>query len=230
MSESPDGKLPAEILIIAIGPAATGFIQTYLIHKNYEVIGGLFSGMDEDDVNTFSQDSPTDKSCYIYRKKDASEILVCQCNVTVLPEQAFSFVEQLFPSICLDVCYVSILCSAHTSEYKAEIPISDMEVPFLRSLRSTKYQGTPLAPYIDQPNIVTGLPAQCLSYCQMNMVKAVLYVCYTDSIQVDSATMRCFLPLIQSTPIRDIVEKNPKADEMLRIIVDLHTKHNTLYL
>lgn len=45
-----------------------------------------------------------------------------------------------------------------------------------------------------------------LSYCQVNKVIAVLYACYTDSIQVDSATMRCFLPLIQSTPIKDIVE------------------------
>ena len=36
-----------------------------------------------------------------------------------------------------------------------------MQPPFLRALRSTKYQGTPLAPYVAQPNIVTGLPAQC---------------------------------------------------------------------
>ena len=56
---------------------------------------------------------------------------------------------------------MSILCSAHTSEYKAETPISEMQPPFLRALRSTKYQGTPLAPYVAQPNIVTGLPAQC---------------------------------------------------------------------
>ncbi|CAC5424793.1 PSMG1 [Mytilus coruscus] len=244
MSES-EGKLPCEILIIAVGPAATGFIQTYVIHKNYEIIAGLFSGLHEDDINTLSQKTPTDKSCFLYRKKDCPKILVCQCNITVTPEQAFSFTEQfvivtleqafsfteqLFPSINLEDAYVSLLCSAHTSEYKADIPISDMEVPFLRSLRSTKYLGTPLAPYVDQPNIVTGLPAQCLSYCQVNKVIAVLYVCYTDSIQVDSPTMRCFLPLIQSTPIKDIVEKNPKADEMLRTIVDLHTKHNTLYL
>ncbi|XP_071135747.1 proteasome assembly chaperone 1-like isoform X2 [Mytilus edulis] len=230
MSESGEGKLPCEILIIAVGPAATGFIQTYVIHKNYEIIAGLFSGLHEDDINTLSQKTPTDKSCFLYRKKDCPKILVCQCNITVTPEQAFSFTEQIFPSIKLEDAYVSILCSAHTSEYKADIPISDMEVPFLRSLRSTKYLGTPLAPYVDQPNIVTGLPAQCLSYCQVNKVIAVLYACYTDSIQVDSATMRCFLPLIQSTPIKDIVEKNPKADEMLRTIVDLHTKHNTLYL
>ena len=72
-----------------------GFVQTYVTHKNYEIIGGLFSGLQEDDVNTFSQKSPTDKSCYIYRKKDCPEVLVCQCNLTVSPEQAYSFADQV---------------------------------------------------------------------------------------------------------------------------------------
>jgi hypothetical protein len=40
----------------------------------------------------------------------------------------------------------------------------------------------------------------------MNKVKAVLYVCYTDCGLVESSTMRAFLPLINSTPIRDVIE------------------------
>lgn len=73
----------------------TGFVQTYVTHKNYEIIGGLFSGLSPDDMNTFSQKSPTDKSCYLYRKKDCPEVIVCQCNITVTPEQSFSFAEQV---------------------------------------------------------------------------------------------------------------------------------------
>ncbi|CAC5425037.1 unnamed protein product [Mytilus coruscus] len=51
----------------------------------------------------------------------------------------------------------------------------DMGVLFLRSLRSTKYLGTSLAPYADQPNIVTGLPAQC------NNTFIYLYNCNRDT-------------------------------------------------
>ena len=48
-----------------------------------------------------------------------------------------------------------------TSEYKSEVPTSEMETPFLRALKTSKFPGTPLCPYLEQPNLVSGLPAQC---------------------------------------------------------------------
>ena len=72
-----------------------GFTQTYITHKNYEIIGGLFCGMKEDDVNTFGQMSPTDKTCYIYRKCDYPSAMVCECNYDIRPEYASSFVNQV---------------------------------------------------------------------------------------------------------------------------------------
>ena len=49
----------------------------------------------------------------------------------------------------------------------------------------------------------------CLSvmaYCQMKNIKALMYICYTDTIFLDSPTMRAFIPLTGSTPIKDIIQ------------------------
>ena len=45
-----------------------------------------------------------------------------------------------------------------------------------------------------------------LTHCQMQDVKCVLYICYTDSIYLDSLSMKVFKPLIESTPIKDIMQ------------------------
>ena len=57
--------------------------------------------------------------------------------------------------------YMSVLCTYMTSEYRSELPVSDMNPPFLRALKTSKFPGTPLCPYLEQPNLVSGLPAQC---------------------------------------------------------------------
>ncbi|XP_045197531.2 proteasome assembly chaperone 1-like [Mercenaria mercenaria] len=230
--KKPDGKLPCQILIIAIGPAAAGFVQAYVLHEDYYIVGALFSGLEETDINTFDQMSPSDKTCYIYRSRSIPDAFLCLCKTDVTPEQSYSFTEQLFSCISTESShfYMSILCSCMTSEYKSDIPVSDMNPPFLRSLKTTKFPGTPLGPYLEQPNLVSGLPAQLLTYAQMMDVKAVLYICYTDSIYPDSSSMKIFYPLLQSTPIRDLIQENPKAEEVLKKIVELYSVKNTMYL
>ena len=64
-----------------------------------------------------------------------------------------------------------------TSEYRSDIPVSDMNPPFLRSLKTSKFPGTPLGPYLEQPNLVSGLPAQCKYYNLSDELTA-LTVCY----------------------------------------------------
>jgi len=73
--------------------------RTYIVHKNFEMIGGVFGGMREGDFTSLHQQSPTDKTCYIYRCKDNPGVIVCQCNMDVTPEQAFSFSTQVKQSV-----------------------------------------------------------------------------------------------------------------------------------
>ncbi|XP_069141745.1 proteasome assembly chaperone 1-like isoform X1 [Argopecten irradians] len=177
MKATEDGKLECHTLIIAIGPAPTGFARAYILHQEFELLGGLFGGIKEHDFNTFQQTSPTDKTCYLYRSTQNRHVMVCQCNVDITPEQSYSFATKLFAGISMKMNYISILCSCPTSEYKTDIPILDMQPPFLRALKSAKFAGTPLCPYVEQPNVIAGLPAQLLSTCQIHGYRAVLYCC-----------------------------------------------------
>lgn len=43
--------------------------------------------------------APTDKSCYLYRKKDNKKVLVCQCNTDIKPEQSYSWVTEVSVTI-----------------------------------------------------------------------------------------------------------------------------------
>jgi len=70
---------------------------------------------------------------------------------------------QVCDGIDLSMCYISILCTMISAEFKSDTPVSEMSMPFLRSLKTTRFTGTPLCPYLEQPNVVTGLPAQCKS-------------------------------------------------------------------
>lgn len=230
--KTPDNKLPCETLIVAVGPAASGFAQAYILHEGYYIIGAIFSGMEERDVNTFDQMSPSDKTCYIYRNRLIPNAYLCLCKTDVTPEQSYSFTEQLFSCLSTDspYFYMSILCTCMTSEYKSEVPVSEMNPPFLRSLKTTKFPGTPICPYLEQPNLLSGLPAQLLTYAQMIDIKAVLYICYTDSIYLDFTTIKIFHPLLTSTPIKDLIQENPNAEETLNKIVELYSVKNTMYL
>ncbi|KAL4232543.1 Proteasome assembly chaperone 1 [Mactra antiquata] len=228
----PDGKLPCQTLIVAVGPAAAGFAQAFILNDDYYIVGAIFSGMEETDVNTFDQKSPTDKTCYIYRSTQIPDAFLCLCKTDVSAEQSYSFTEQLFSCINIEskYFYMSILCSCMTSEYKCDVPVSDMNPPFLRALKTTQFVGVPPCKYLEQPNLVSGLPAQLLTYAQIKEVKAVLYICYTETIYLDSASMKIFKPLLETTPIRDLIQVNPKGDEVINHLVDMYSLKNTMYL
>ncbi|WAR07124.1 PSMG1-like protein [Mya arenaria] len=198
---TPDQKVPCQTLVIAIGPAAAGFVQAYILTEQFYVVGALFSGMSDNDVNTFDQTAPSDKTCYIYRSRSNDQAYLCLCKTDVSD-------EQYSPSL-----YASILCSTMLSEYRSDVPVSELETPFLRALKTGRFAGTPVCPFLEQPNLLSGLAAQLLTVLQARDVKAVLYVCYTDCLYLDSETMAVFRPLLKTTPIKDIYQGNTKAEE-----------------
>lgn len=59
---------------------------------------------------------------------------------------------------------MAILTSVAVNEYRCEVSTTDLQTPFLRALRTEPFKGTPLCPYLEQPNSLSGLPAQGLSY------------------------------------------------------------------
>jgi len=72
-----------------------GFAQAYLLTDDFYVVGALFSGMSDNDVNTFEQMSPSDKTCYVYRSRSIPDAFLCLCKTEVDEEQAYSWTEQV---------------------------------------------------------------------------------------------------------------------------------------
>ncbi len=52
------------------------------------------------------------------------------------------------------------MATAPACDFKSDQTPGDLETPFLRALRTEPFEGSPLCPYLEQPNAFTGLPAQ----------------------------------------------------------------------
>ena len=73
-----------------------GFSSVYVCNQQVaDIVGVICCGLSEHDSNTFSQSSPTDKSCFIYRLKHKPDVLIVQCTTVISSEQAYSWVEQV---------------------------------------------------------------------------------------------------------------------------------------
>ncbi|XP_067946109.1 proteasome assembly chaperone 1-like [Watersipora subatra] len=225
-----EGGLECGILVIAIDSVATGFVQTHLLYEGAERLGVLCSGLSDNCINTLDQESFTDETCYIYRLRSHPSILFCQCNTKVIPEQSSSWVQQLFSSVKSIHTYVAVLSHKSVSEYRSIQAPSQINVPFLRALKTTHFQGTPICRYLEQPNIIDGLPAQIITHCQVKAIPAVFYVCYTENIYLDIESLKEFTKLTATTPFRDFYVPNPNASEELRKLVDQKNKSNLLYM
>ncbi|XP_013414772.1 proteasome assembly chaperone 1 [Lingula anatina] len=229
IESSPNQCLHCSILIIAVGQAATGFTQCYVLSQQSEKIGAICTGLDDKDTSTLSQDAHSDKTCYIYRLVHKPEVVVVQCKTEVQAAQAFSWTQQLFSSININHTYIAVLTCGSVTDFKCDVMVSDLPAPFLRALKTSSFHGQPIAPYLEQPNTISGLPAQLLTHCQVERIAAVLYTCYTDSIHLDMNTMKTFRPVLQVTPLKNVIQIPVNADKLMAEFVDRNLRDNFLY-
>ena len=75
---------------------------------------------------------------------------------------------QLFSKLNKENTYVAVLGTSPANDYKSETCPGDLQTPLLRALRTDPFKGTPLCPYLEQPNVLTGLPAQS-KYTELDM-------------------------------------------------------------
>ncbi|XP_070567503.1 proteasome assembly chaperone 1-like [Ptychodera flava] len=223
---SKDEILSCDNLLLAIGPAATGFVHTYVLGQEHEVIGVVVSGLKNKDSNSFHQTMHTDKTCFLYRLKSQPKTLVCQCNCQVSAEQAFSWTEQLFRN--LKNPSVTILGSCQITEYKSHDPIQ--APPFIKCLCSSEFKDKPVCAYLPQPNTVSELAAAVLNCCQVRGMPAVLYMAYLDSVHLEIASMKVFLPVLNNPQLKNILKVNTDAEITMKKLVELDTTQNPLYI
>ncbi|CAG5117426.1 unnamed protein product [Candidula unifasciata] len=223
-----DRKIPCTVFILALSVEANAFSDIYLKPFGYEPVGEILPNPKED--VTSSQSSTTDKTCSINRCRSNPAVYLCQCKVDILPEHSYAWVKLLIDRFDLLSADIIILTSSGMSGYCSDLPFSDLETPFLRCLKSESFTGFPKCKILEQPNMVTGVPAQLMTFCQVYGYRAVTYVCFKEKRYMDIADIKAFIPLLQTKAVKDITEVNKNAEQMLREAVKLHSLHDMMYM
>uniref|UniRef100_UPI00398E40FE proteasome assembly chaperone 1 n=1 Tax=Pristiophorus japonicus TaxID=55135 RepID=UPI00398E40FE len=224
-------SLPCSTFLIAVGHNAVGFLNTFVQSSgSWEVIGAVTLWNERvKGTDTLDQQFPTDSSCLLYRLASNPMVLACQCSCYVAEDQLFQWAEKVFGNIQKRNLEVIVLSSSSVTEYKSARSTANISVPFLRALKTRASQETPPCALLEQPNVVSGLPAAVLSYCQVRQVPAVLYHCYSDVTKLDSLTIEAFRPLLACKSLISFVKDTSRSVEILKQLVDRSKIQSNLY-
>ncbi|XP_059140652.1 proteasome assembly chaperone 1-like [Physella acuta] len=228
IDKSEEKKLNCSSFIIACGIEANAFSEIYIKESSYEKIGGIFASQVEEDPLAKPQ-SFKDKSCLIYQCSDRPSVLLCQCSRDVLPEESFTWSKLLIDNINLNHAAITVLAAASTGSYCSQTPASQVETPFLRYLKTDQLLDVPVCPVLEQPNMLTGLPAMLMTFFQVLQLQAVVYVCYKENRYMDITDVKSFAPVLKATTLKSIA-KPIKNMEKLKEIVEQHTVHDSMYM
>ncbi|KAF7646740.1 hypothetical protein LDENG_00183320, partial [Lucifuga dentata] len=166
--------------------------------------------------------SSEDSTCVFYRNKDSQSVLVCQVTCYIAEDQLFHWTEKVFGCLQQRGLNVTVLSDSSVAEYKTADYFSSSSAPFLRSLRTGASIGPPLCQTLEQPNIMTGLPAAVLSHCQVHHIPTISYHCYSDVIGPNSITVETYKPVLAglaksiqlASPNPDVLRKFVKATDI----------------
>ena len=151
-----------------------------------------------------------------------TDVVVVRNTMHVYPEQLHSWHRQLFSRLDYDAAHfdVVVLTTRNVIQYLhgPASAANSTEPPFTRSLFTTAAKTTlsgaafekrQLPPFLETPNIVDGVAAQVLTFCEMERLRAAAFLVYA-SAQLETATIEAFAPLL--TPggcLHGVVDENP---------------------
>lgn len=223
--------MPCSNFILAVGQNAAGFLSSFILNSGkWDVIGSVSLWNERCKiVHTTEFQAPTDFSCVFYRLRSDHTVFICQCNCYVAEDQQFQWTEKVFSRIQKRGLRVTILSACPMTEYRTPESSYTLAVPFLRALHTKYFKEATCCPILEQPNIATDLPAAVLSYCQVWQIPAVLYQCYTDVCNLDSITVKAFIPLLSSLHLNRLVKDTSEAEETLKKLVNHTDVQSNLY-
>ncbi|XP_008284149.1 proteasome assembly chaperone 1 [Stegastes partitus] len=184
-------KLQCSDFILAVGHNAASFLSVYVLSSaNWDAVGHA-SVWNERSRAVTGQNSE-DSACVFYRHKDNPSVLICQVTCYLAEDQLFQWTEKVFECLQHRQLNVIVLSDSSVADYKTADYLCSSSAPFLRSLHTSAFSDQPVCQPLEQPNIVTGLPAAVLNHCQVHRIAAVVYQCYSDVIGPDSVTMETY--------------------------------------
>lgn len=218
-------KLQCSDFILAVGPNAARFLSVYVLSSaNWEAVGRA-SVWNERSRPAVGQ-SGEESACVFSRHKDDPSVLVCQVTCHIAEDQLFQWTEKVLDCLQHRQLSVTVLSDGSVADYKTADYLCSSSAPFLRSLHTTAFSERPVCPSLEQPNILTGLPAAVLNHCQVHHIAAVVYQCYSDVIGLDSVTMETYKPALTKSIQLDL---SPNTDVLRKFVRTTEIQSN-LYI
>ncbi|XP_040279023.1 proteasome assembly chaperone 1 [Bufo bufo] len=232
MEKSDDHTLPCSSLIVGVGDNATGFLSTYILSSgSWEVAGHIRLWNERCRDHTARTDATASpSSCVFYRSVTDSSVMLCLCKSYVAEDQQFQWCEKVFRCLQTSGLKVTILSTCPVTDYKTAESTHNLPVPFLKVVTTQQYTDRTPCSYLEQPNIVDGLPAAVMSYCQVWGIPAAFYRCYTDIAQLDTVTIEAFRPVLSCQNMSRLAAKSEKIEETLKKTVTTIEVQSNLYI
>ncbi|KAK3925860.1 Proteasome assembly chaperone 1 [Frankliniella fusca] len=168
---------PATILVF-YGQLAADFLQKVLHGLNPKSAAHLKEKL-------LSRNKvPKELNLQIYKLSNG--IYGCFCPNVDIGKSSSLVLEELVP-IFKRCNQVIVVCSLPAPFFKGNDSTLDLPSAFMRALYTSTFdQKDVVAPLLESPNLVTGVPASILSWCEVFDKPGCLYVSYTDSPHLDS--------------------------------------------
>uniref|UniRef100_A0A1A7WGT3 Proteasome assembly chaperone 1 n=1 Tax=Iconisemion striatum TaxID=60296 RepID=A0A1A7WGT3_9TELE len=188
-------KLQCSDFILAVGHNAASFLSAYVLASaKWDAVGRALVWNERSRAVTGQ--ASEESACVFYRHTDVPAVLICQVTCYVAEDQLFQWTEKVFDCLQPRELTVTVLSDGSVADYKTADYLCSSSAPFLRSLHTSAFSDQPVCQSLEQPNIVTGLPAAVLNHCQVHRIAAVVYQCYSDVIGPDSVTMETYKPTL----------------------------------
>nr|XP_057943728.1 proteasome assembly chaperone 1 [Doryrhamphus excisus] len=221
-------KLQCSQLLLAVGHNAARFLSVYVLTSaKWDVVGHASMWNERNRAGTGQ--SADQSGCVFYRHKDDPSVIICQLTCYVAEDQQFQWTEKVFDSLQKRELNVTVLSDSFMAEYRTADYLCGSSAPFLRSLHTGSFTGPHVCRSLEQPNILSGLPAAVLNHCQVHRIAAVVYQCFSDVIGPDSVTMETFKPTLTKLGKSVHLDPSPSSD-VVRKFVRTSDLQSNLYI
>ncbi|XP_019724990.1 proteasome assembly chaperone 1 isoform X2 [Hippocampus comes] len=218
-------KLTCSHFILAVGHNASRFLSVYVLtSEKWDTVGHASVWNERSRAGSDEQ-----SECIFYRHRDEPSVVICQLTCYVAEDQQFQWAEKVLDCLQHKDLHVTVLSDSPMADYKSADYLCGSSAPFLRSLHTTTFNGPPVCRALEQPNILSGLPAAVLNHCQVHRISAVVYRCFSDVNGADSVTMEAFKPALAKLRHSIKLDACPSSDA-LRKIVRTRDPQSNLYI
>lgn len=221
-------KFQCSDFLLAVGHNAARFLSAHVLTSaNWDVVGHVSVWNERNLVG--SGQTGVESACVFHRQKDNPSVLICQVTCYIAEDQLFQWTEKVFDCLQHRELNVTVLSDSSVAEYKTADYLCGSSAPFLRSLHSSAFTGPAACRSLEQPNIVTGLPAAVLNHCEVHHIAAVVYQCYSDVIGPDSITMEAYKPVLTKLGKNIQLDPSPSTDVLRKFLRTTNIQSN-LYI